>query len=237
MEFDIPLVRGTLIRRYMRFLADVTLADGRVVKSHCPNPGSMMGLKDPGLTVWLEPNDDPKKKLDWGWRLAQMSDGAMVGIDAAAANRVVAEAFRDGRIAELSGPIRTEVTHGDSRVDFTVGDTFVEVKSVTLKREGWAEFPDSVTKRGTKHLHALTDIVVNGGRAAMLYLVQRDDCTRFRLASDIDPDYARAFDAARAAGVRVMCYGTAISPRGISLTQAIPVDDTAQALAKRGQSD
>ncbi|PHQ99827.1 MAG: DNA/RNA nuclease SfsA [Marinosulfonomonas sp.] len=232
MRFQTPLIPATLIRRYKRFLADVRLANGREVVAHCPNPGSMMGLKDEGLRVWLEPNDDPARKLKYGWRLVEFPNGHFVGVDTAVPNRAVRAALEAGEVAELAayGTVRAEVKYGEnSRIDFLlreVGlpDAYVEVKSVTLMREtGWAEFPDSVTVRGAKHLVELGRMVAAGHRAVMLYLVQRTDCDRFRLAADIDPAYAVAYAAARTAGVEVLCYGTRITPEGVWLTHALEV--------------
>jgi len=228
MRFATPLVSGRLIRRYMRFLSDVELEDGRVVKAHCPNPGSMMGLKDEGVRVWLEGNDDPKKKLDWGWRLVELPH-TCVGIDTGAANRVVVEALAAG-VGGLTDydTIRAEVKYREkSRVDFLLSgagrrDCYLEVKSVTLSRTaGLAEFPDSVTARGTKHLGDLAAMVDAGHRAVLLFLVQRGDCSRVALARDIDPTYAAAFDTARAAGVEVMCLQCHVSSEGIHARGAI----------------
>lgn len=240
MRFQTPLVPARLIRRYKRFLADVVLErDGREVTAHCPNPGSMMGLAEPGARLWLEPNKDPKKKLRFGWRLVELDGGHMAGIDAGHANRLVAEALAEGRIPALDGydTIRPEQRFGtNSRVDFLltgVGrpDALVEVKNVHLRRTGdWAEFPDCVTARGTKHLRELQRVAESGGRAVMLYVVQRNDCARFRLAADLDPAYARAFDAARAAGVEMLCHGTDIAVEGITLAGPLPVADGPQAL-------
>ncbi len=238
MRFATPLVPGRLIRRYMRFLADVELESGGVVKAHCPNPGAMLGLKEPGLRIWLEPNDDPKKKLDWGWRLAELPGGHWAGIDTAVPNRVVGEALEARAIPDLAGyeSVRAEVPYGTrSRVDFLLigggPDTYVEVKNVHLRRDGdWAEFPDSVTDRGTKHLRELAQMAEAGARAVMFYLVQRTDCARLRMAGDIDPAYAEAFDAARTAGVEMLCYDTEISPEGVTLRHALPVDDGPQSL-------
>ena len=229
MQFSTPLVPGRLIRRYMRFLADVELDNGKVVKAHCPNPGSMMGLKDAGLRVWLERNDDPRKKLDYGWRLIEIGD-TWVGIDTGAANKVVGEALVAGRVPQLAGfdTIRAEVKYGtNSRIDFLLagvgGETYVEVKSVTLSRQaGLAEFPDSVTARGAKHLKELARIAQNGQRAVMLFLVQRTDCTRVTLAADIDPTYAAAFDVAMRAGVQVICHTADITAQGVTLGGALP---------------
>lgn len=229
MRFATPLVPARLIRRYMRFLSDVELVDGTVVKAHCPNPGSMMGLKDEGMRVWIEGNDDPKKKLDWGWRLVELPD-AFVGIDTGAANGVVAEALADG-IDGLDGyeSIRPEVKYREkSRVDFLLSgggrrDCYLEVKSVTLSREaGLAEFPDSVTARGAKHLGDLAAMVAQGHRAVLLFLVQRTDCERVSLAADLDPTYAEAFAQAMTAGVEVMCFDCAISPEGVTLDKVVP---------------
>ncbi len=231
MRFQTPLVPGTLIRRYNRFLADVTLDDGTVVKAHCPNPGSMMGLKDPGLRVWLEPNDDPKKKLKYGWRVADLN-GTWVGIDTATPNRVVKEALAARQITELADytTIIPEQKYGtNSRIDFLLRqdglpDAYVEVKNVHLLREDdWAEFPDSVTTRGAKHLDELARVADAGGRAVMLYLVQHMGCHRFKLAEDLDPAYAAAFRDARAHGVEMICYGCTVSVDEITLADPIPI--------------
>ena len=237
MRFQTPLVPARLIRRYKRFLADVTLEeDGREVVAHCPNPGSMMGLAEPGMRVWLEPNDDPKKKLKFGWRLVELPDGAWSGIDTAVPNRVVKEALLDGVIEPLAAyqNVKPEVRYGTkSRVDFLLSepgrpDAYVEVKNVHLMREtGLAEFPDCVTERGAKHLRELSAMVEAGHRAVMVYLVQRTDCDRFRLARDLDPGYGAAFDAARAAGVEMLCVSTRIDRESVSAGHLLPVDEPA----------
>lgn len=237
MRFQTPLVPGTLVRRYKRFLSDIQLDSGEIVTAHCPNSGAMLGLKDPGMRVWLEPNDDPRKKLKYGWRLVELPDGHWAGIDTAVPNRVVKEALLGKQIPELSpyDTVRPEVKYGErSRVDFLLKgdglpDAYVEVKNVHLRRDGdWAEFPDSVTTRGTKHLRELSKMVAEGHRAIMLYLVQRTDCRRFRLAGDIDADYANAFDDARACGVEVLCYGTNIGVGGVSISNSLKIDSSSQ---------
>lgn len=232
MRFQTQLVPATLIRRYKRFLADCRLEDGREVTAHCANPGSMMGLAEPGLRIWLEPNDDPKKKLKFGWRLIEHSDGNFTGVDTGVPNKALREALEAGKIAPLAAytNIRPEQKYGEnSRIDFLLRgeglpDAYVEVKSVTLsRRRGMAEFPDSVTARGAKHLDELGRVVQSGHRAMMLYLVQRTDCTEFTLASDIDPTYADAYTRAFRAGVETLCYGTHISPEGVTVTTPITV--------------
>jgi sugar fermentation stimulation protein A len=207
------------------------LDDGRAVTAHCPNPGAMLGLADPGLAVWLEPTDAPGRTLAFGWRLVELPGGHWAGIDTGVPNRIVGEALRAGRVPALAGyeHIRPEVRYGrGSRVDFLASgpglpDAYVEVKNVHLRRDGdWAEFPDCITTRGTKHLGELAEMVAAGHRAVMLYVVQRSDCARMRLAADLDPAYARAFAAAAASGVETIVHATAISHVGVGLGPPMP---------------
>lgn len=229
MQFATPLVPARLIKRYKRFLADVRLDDGREVTAHCANPGSMMGLAEPGMKIWLEPNDDPKKKLKYGWRLVDHENGHFTGVDTSIPNRALKAALMAGEVSGLTGydMIQPEVRYGDnSRIDFLLTgaarrDAYVEVKSVTLSRQpGLAEFPDSVTARGAKHLGELAAMAAQGHRAVMFYLVQRTDCDRVTIAADIDPAYAAAFDAAK--GVEVITMSCTISPHGIALDRVLP---------------
>jgi sugar fermentation stimulation protein A len=226
MRFQTELVPARLIRRYKRFLADCTLEDGSEVVAHCANPGSMMWLAIPGTKIWLETNDDPKKKLKYGWRLVDHENGHFTGVDTALPNRAVRAALESREIDALSvyTNVRPEVKYGEnSRVDFLLSgdglpDAYVEVKSVTLSREAYlAEFPDSVTARGTKHLGELANMAVAGHRAILLYLVQRTDCTHVAMADDIDPTYAAAHVAATKVGVETLCIGTHISPKAMTL--------------------
>jgi sugar fermentation stimulation protein A len=236
MRFPDPLIRGTLIKRYKRFLADVTLADGAIVTAHCPNPGAMTGLDTSGSEVWLSPARNPARKLRYTFELILVGSH-FVGINTSHPNAIVAEAVADGRIAELEGydTIRREVRYGkNSRIDLLLEGSsrptcYVEVKNVHLRRDaapvnGLAEFPDSVTARGLKHLVELSDMVAVGKRAVMAYIVQREDCGAFALAGDIDPAYAAGFRAARAAGVEVICYSCKLSVEGIELDRPLPVD-------------
>ena len=236
MEFPSPLVRGTLLRRYKRFLSDIELESGEEIVAHCANSGSMLGLADPGSEVWLSPNTNPKAKLDWRWELVRVGGGPLVCINTAHPNRIGEEAIGAGAIPELAGygSLRREVKYGqNSRIDILLEDDarpacYVEIKSVTLHRpEGAspaaAEFPDAVTKRGAKHLAELADMVETGARAAMLYLVQRNDCDHFRVAADIDPAYAEALTQARARGVEAFCYACDISPEAIRIDRPLPL--------------
>ncbi|MEL6887077.1 MAG: DNA/RNA nuclease SfsA [Pseudomonadota bacterium] len=232
MRFQTELVPATLILRYKRFLADCTLEDGREVTAHCANPGSMMGLATPGLRIWLEPNDDPKKKLKYGWRLVEHGDGHFTGVDTSVPNRALRAGLEARAVPGLEQytTVKPEQKYGqNSRIDFLLQgdglpDAYVEVKSVTLSRtEGLAEFPDSVTARGARHLDELSRMAALGHRAVMLYLVQRTDCARFTLAGDIDPTYASAYKAATRVGVDTMCLGTHISPQGVEIGTPLDV--------------
>lgn len=236
MQFARPLIRGTLVRRYKRFLADVMLEDGREVTAHCANPGAMLGLAVPGLAVWLEPTDAPGRKLGFGWRLVELDGGHLAGIDTSLPNRIVGEALATGAVPALTGytAFRPEVRYGTrSRVDFLatgdgLPDAYVEVKNVHLRRESdWAEFPDSVTARGARHLAELAGVVAAGHRALMLYVVQRSDCRRMRLAADLDPAYARAWAAARGAGVEAVAHGVELGLTGVRLAGPLPIGEPA----------
>ncbi len=236
MKFPSPLTRGRLLRRYKRFLSDIELESGETVVAHCANPGSMMGLAEPGSEVWLSPNANPKAKLDWRWELVRTVDGHLVCINTAHPNRVAEEAIAAQAIPELAGygSLRREVKYGgNSRIDILLEDEvqppcYVEIKSVTLRRPDGAnpsaaEFPDAVTKRGAKHLGELAGTVDSGARAVMLYLVQRGDCDHFRVAADIDPGYAAAMKEARAHGVETLCYACDITPEGIKIARPLPL--------------
>ncbi len=230
MLFDPPLVPARLIRRYKRFLADMILPDGREVVAHCPNPGSMLGLAEPGSACWLSAKTAKGRKLDFGWEIVTTAGGALVGINTGLANRIVGEALADGAIGGLpmDGAWRPEVPFGTgTRFDFanTAPDrapTYLEIKSVTLSRQpGLAEFPDAKTDRGAKHLRELVVAKDQGHRAILLFLVQRSDCSRLSLAGDIDPAYAAGLMTARAAGVEILAYACDLSPMGIFLDKPI----------------
>lgn len=232
MRFSTPLIRATLVRRYKRFLADMTLESGETVTAHCANSGSMLSVDAPGSEAWLSPAADPKRKLRYTWEMVRVG-AALVGINTQHPNRIVAEAIEAGAVPELAGyaALRREVRYGaNSRVDILLEDAarppcYVEVKNVTLMRDaGLAEFPDAVTARGTKHLADLAAEVARGNRAVMLFLVQRPDARAFAPAADIDPAYAAGLARARAAGVELLCRDCAVSTAEILLRDALPLE-------------
>lgn len=229
MKFPSPLLQGRLIQRYKRFLADITLADGTTVTATCPNTGAMLGLTAPGSTVWLSESDKATRKYRHTWEMVEADLGAgpvLVGINTGHPNALVTEAIAAGRIPQITGysSLRREVKYGlNSRIDILLEEQgkapcYVEIKNVHLMREaGLAEFPDSKTERGVKHLGELAAQVEGGCRAVMIYLIQRADAQTFDVARDIDPAYAAAAKAARTAGVEMLAYRCRLSPEGIEV--------------------
>jgi sugar fermentation stimulation protein A len=232
-----PLIEATLIKRYKRFLADVTMPDGSAITVHVANPGAMTGLSTPGARVWLSKSDKPGRKLPHSWELIEVDLGGgleLVGVNTGHPNPLVGAALAAGVIPELTGydTIRREVKYGkNSRVDFLLEGggrppCYVEIKNVHLMRKpGLAEFPDAKTERGAKHLEELGDMVEAGHRAMMLYLIQIGSAERFALARDIDPKYATAFDRARQRGVEAMAWKCLITMDGIEIAEPVPMVD------------
>lgn len=227
MRFPSKLVRGTLIQRYKRFLADVRLEDGIIVTAHCTNTGSMLGCREPGSTVYLSRSDNAKRKLAYTWEMIQVNR-AWVGINTMHPNRLVAEAIAAGSIPELCGYeiIRREVkVSAHSRLDLCLegksGACFVEVKNVTVSFDGAAAFPDAVSERATKHLKELMRLKRKGHRAAAVFVIQRGDCNHFRPADEIDPEYGRWLRRALKAGVEALPYVAKVTPKGIVITKRI----------------
>ena len=229
MDFPDPLLRGTLVKRYKRFMADVMLESGDTVTAHCANTGAMLGVQNPGSEVWLSPARNPDRKLKFTWEMIRIGE-SLVGINTAHPNKIVAEAIEAGKIPELSGygDLRREVKYGtNSRIDILLSedskpDCYVEIKNVHLMRDtGVAEFPDSVSTRAAKHQGELANMVEQGARSVTVYLCQREDCDSFRLAADIDPDYARAVKDAKQRGVEAICYACALTPEVISVSHRL----------------
>ncbi len=226
---------AVLVRRYKRFLADCILADGTEITASVPNTGSMLGLHAPGSRVWLSVSDDPKRKYAHTLQIVE-ADGTLVGINTGLPNRLAEEAIIADLVPSLTGyaHLKREQRYGEnSRIDILLEDdargrVYVEVKNVHFMRHaGLAEFPDSRTDRGAKHLRELAAMVGQGHRAMMIYLIQRDDCTSLRLCRDLDEAYALQFDAAVAAGVEACAIRCQVSPHAIVPLTSVPVDEAA----------
>ncbi|SNB47264.1 DNA/RNA nuclease SfsA [Geobacter sp. DSM 9736] len=227
MKFP-PLLEGTLVKRYKRFLADVVLPSGETVTVHCPNSGSMLRCSSPGTTVYLSDSCSPTRKCRYTWELLQ--DGStFVCVNTSRTNRVVAEALHEGAIPSLSGYqiIRPEYPYGESRLDFFLsggkGDCLLEVKSVTLAEGCRATFPDAVTERGRRHLTELRRGVAEGKRGVILFVIQRTDCDSFSPADSIDPKYGAALREVVSAGVEALAFRTTITTEEIRLAEPVPV--------------
>jgi sugar fermentation stimulation protein A len=231
MQFDPPLVRATLIKRYKRFLADVRLEDGTEVIAHCPNPGSMKTCAEPGWGVRITPANNPKRKLKWTLEIVD-ANGTQIMVNTARPNHIVHEAIKAGLIPELCdySHIRPEVKYGEnSRIDLLLTgdgkeDCYVEIKNVTLLTEdGVAAFPDSVSKRASKHMRELTTMVEAGHSAVVFFLVSRTNVSAMRPADELDPAYGIALRAATSAGVEALAYRLDFGDDSVSVGQRIPI--------------
>lgn len=232
MKFPAPLIEAKLIRRYKRFLADVILSDGTEITVSVPNTGSMLGLTAEGSRIYLSKSDSPTRKYPYSLELVE-ADGALVGINTNLPNKLAAEAIRAGLINDLvTYPvIRPEQRYGlKSRIDFLLEHperppAYVEVKNVHFMRTpGLAEFPDTVTARGARHLDELVSMRAEGARAIMLYVVQRADCSAFRLCGDLDRVYFAAFERAKRAGVEAFVLSCHISADEITPDRLIEME-------------
>ena len=228
MKFKQSLIQGNLIKRYKRFLADIRLPDGNIITCHCPNSGSMKTCIGDDWPVLLSKSDNPTRKYPHTWEMVH-NGRCWIGINTHLANTIAFEAISDGTIAELQGYeiIEREKNYGqNSRIDILLhkgnDKCYVEVKNVTLVEEdGYYRFPDSVTSRGLKHLHELRKIVEDGGRAVMLYVIQRSDGTIFKPADHIDPEYARVLKTVYKDGVEILPYLADVNPEGIRIIKKI----------------
>ncbi|OCW58913.1 DNA/RNA nuclease SfsA [Hoeflea olei] len=233
MKFDPPLVPATLVRRYKRFLVDVELDSGEMITGSCPNTGSMLGLTAPGSRCYLTEHAGGTRKFRHALELVE-ADGTLVGINTARPNRLVEEAIEAGMIGSLGlyAERRREQKYGlNSRIDILLSDpergrAYVEVKNVHFCRTPrLAEFPDSVTLRGAKHLEELGDMVEAGHRAIMVYLIQRDDIDRLRICHDLDPGYAAAFRRAMKRGVEACAIRCKITSEELCAESLVPVEE------------
>jgi sugar fermentation stimulation protein A len=225
------LIKGTLINRYKRFLADVRLGNGHVVTAHCPNSGSMMGCSEPGRPVYISRSNNPNRRLLYTWELIDMTS-SLVGVNTLVPNRLVKQTLIAGKIEALAGyeRVSSEVKCSPhSRLDLMVegfdgSRCFIEVKNCTLVEDGIAYFPDAVTTRGFKHLVELQEQVRLGNRGVIFFLIQRMDASIFRPADHIDPAYGGELRKAVTNGVEAIAYDVHITHERIILNRSIPCD-------------
>ena len=209
MKWDSPLVEGLILKRYKRFLADIKLNDQEIV-AHVPNTGSMQSCWEPNWRCALSKSNNPNRKMPYTLELIHNGE-TWIGVNTGNANKLAKIWLQNGLIKGLEGykTVIPEKKIGESRVDFFLEDhpshpaCYVEVKNVTLKLEGKAQFPDSVSERGQKHLRELIQIKKSGLRACMLFIIQREDVQEFSPAASIDKNYAKLLKEAQEAGVEI----------------------------------
>ncbi len=229
MQWETPLTEAVLIKRYKRFLADVRLG-GENLTVHVPNTGSMTGCWAPEWRCAISRSTNPTRKMPYTLEFTHNGE-TWIGVNTANANKLAHQWINQGLISELLGyeKITPEKKVGDSRIDFYMEShpllppAFIEVKSVTLKLEGVAQFPDAVSERAQKHLRELIALKSQGFRAVLLYIVQRQDVTSVRPAVAIDPAYARLLREAHLAGVEVLAYQGDLDLCGIRFGRSLPV--------------
>ena len=227
MNFKNKLISGLLIKRYKRFFVDIKIKD-QIITAHCPNTGSMIGLLNKGNKVWISKSNNPNRKLKYTLEIIETGK-SKVGVNTLSSNKIVHHALKNNLIHEFKdlSEIQPEIKFGkNSRFDFLVfkkkEKSFIEVKNVTLSRKDKvAEFPDAITTRGLKHINELVKASKKNYKIYILYLIQRDDCKSFTIASDIDPFYASALKKAVKKKLKILCYDCKFSLKGIKLNNKI----------------
>ena len=227
MNFENKLISGVFIKRYKRFFVDVQI-ENKVITAHCPNTGSMKGLLKEGNKVWLSKSNNPDRKLKYTLQIIE-DDSSKVGVNTHLTNKIVLDALKNNLIKEFDKDItiKPEVKFGDNtRFDFLITKkdykAFVEVKNVTLMRKPEiAEFPDAVTSRGAKHIEELIKASKKGYEVYIAFIIQREDCNQFVIASDIDAEYSELLSKAVKKKLNILCYDCKFSSKGIKLNKKI----------------
>ena len=227
MNFESKLISGLFIKRYKRFFVDVKVKN-ETITAHCPNTGSMQGLLQEGNKVWLSKSNNPNRKLKYTLQIIE-DKTKRVGVNTHLTNKIVFEALQNNKIKLLPKniEIKPEVKFGKkTRFDFLISKNnfkaFIEVKNVTLARnDKIAEFPDAITARGLKHLDELIKAKNMGYEIFLIFVIQREDCTKFKIAEDIDPEYSKKLSNAMRKKLNVICYDCKFSSKGIILNNKI----------------
>ena len=228
MKWDKPLTEAILLKRYKRFLADIKLGD-ELFTAHVPNTGSMTSCWEPNWKCAISRSDNPARKMAHTLELVHNGE-TWIGVNTANANKLVHQWLKQSLIPELQGyeVIQPEKKIGDSRIDFyleghaTEPSCYVEVKNVTLKLDNIAQFPDAVSERGQKHLRELMALKKAGHRAAMLYVVQREDVSEMKPAHSIDKVYGELLSDAHAVGVEILVYQCKMGTSEIAFGKSLP---------------
>ena len=218
--------QGIFLKRYKRFFADIEWK-GQVITAHVANTGSLKTCGEAGSPCLFTVSDDPKRKLKYSLQMMQAPSGSWVGINTSLPNQLVKEALESKLLPQWKDwdEVQPEFKiNAETRLDFRLRKIksekyhYIEVKNVTLMREGVAQFPDAVTTRGQKHLREMMSLIAQGHTAELVFVVQREDVQAFATADDIDPDYGKILREAVKAGIKVTILKTSLGPAGVKLT-------------------
>ena len=229
MNFENKLISGVFLKRYKRFFADIKVKN-KLIKAHCPNSGSMMGSLKKGNHVWITKSNNPNRKLKYTLQIIKVKN-SKIGVNTHFTNKIVNHGLENNLIRYFTNKVKIykeKVFNKNTRFDFYLEDNknkiFLEVKNVTLKRKNkLAEFPDSVTSRGTKHIKELINAKKRGFKAFLMFVIQREDCDKFNVAKDIDPEYSKTLKIALKNKLKVICYDCKFSSKGIKLNKEIKI--------------
>jgi len=227
MKFENQLIAGVFIKRYKRFFVDIKIKE-KIITAHCPNTGSMKGLLDKGNRVWITKSNNEKRKLKYTLQIIEAGKNK-VGVNTHLTNKIVLEGLNNNFFKDFSKKVIIKPEQKfelDTRFDFLINDrnkkSYIEVKNVTLSREQkLAEFPDAVTSRGAKHINDLIKAIKKGYKSYLFFIIQREDCTKFTIAKDIDPEYAKLLTLALKNKVKILCFDCKFSSKGIKLNNQI----------------
>ena len=227
MIFENELIAGVLIKRYKRFFVDIKVKN-KVITAHCPNTGSMMGLLKKGNKVWFTETNDKKRKLKYTLQIIEVN-GTKIGVNTHLTNKIFYEALSSGKIIDIKKNdilFKEKKFNQNTRFDFFIKKSeksiFIEVKNVTLSRiKNIAEFPDAVTERGLKHLNELIEAKNRGFDIYLAFIIQREDCKKFKIAEDIDPKYKKLLTYALKNKLKIICYDCKFLSKGIIINNKV----------------
>ncbi|MDW7650339.1 MAG: DNA/RNA nuclease SfsA [Bacillota bacterium] len=223
-----PTEPGIFVERLNRFVA-VVKCRGQLLHAHIATSGRLWELLVPGADLLLEKSMNPGRRTPYSLRTV-LHHGVWVSIDAQIPNRLMGRALKAGELRPFADCrfIRSEPAYGGGRFDFLLADNcgrplYIEVKSVTLVEQKTGLFPDAPTERGRRHLNHLATLAAEGGRAAVIFVVQRSDAGRFAPNVKTDPEFGSALRRASVAGVEIYAYRCYVEPQGITLGERLPV--------------
>lgn len=218
------IVSGKFLSRPNRFIAIVDV-DGKKETCHVKNTGRCKELFTEGAKVILQVSDNPERKTKFDV-IAVYKNNILINIDSQVPNAVVAESIADLGLIKNIRNVRREVIFGDSRIDIFVEadkNTFVEVKGVTLEKDGIVLFPDAPTERGVKHINELIKAKENGYGAIIFFLIQMKDVKHFSPNYEMHPEFGEALKNAKKNGVKIVAYDCFVEEDSIAIGEKVKV--------------